>query len=558
METSNYWARFAQKHTSRRRLLKGMGALSASAVLGSMLAACGDDDDAPHTPSGSGTATSPAPSTTSTASASAVKRGGELIVRRPSAMTFADPQRSSSGYDPTINHLYAAPLLSMVDSKLGPGLVTEWEQADPTTIRLTLRDGLTFTDGTPVNADAVKFGIERQADPATGAPRRDLLGGVTAEAPDEKTVLIKFASPDATFIENLAANAPIGLGAVISPAAFNKLGADKFNEAPVSVGPFKIDKLALDSESTFVPNEAWPITAANGDKLPYLDKVRIRVISQTAVAVAELQSGGIDIDYVFLSENASQVEGQKGLAVDAHKGAITQRLGILLNKAPTNILAFRKALAYAFDREEFATVFTEGLGGPGRGPLTELTWAFDPNLPTYSYDEKKARDFLSQSGVDSTTKLTLCTYASGVYPRIGEMVQAQLKKLGLSCQVDSMEVPVYTEKYRKNGEYFLGLEGGGTPQGDPYRSFDALYGAGNAPGGADMSEPQVLLDKARQEFDQEKRKAIYGQVVQLDYDNVYKLWLIEGPTLAGYNTAVHDFYWLPSGSAMDVSGAWKA
>lgn len=556
MESNNYWARFARTRASRRRILQGMGAVSVTAALGGVLSACGDDD-APKTPAGSSSAPAGA-SGTATSAAGAARRGGELVVRRPSAMTFADPHRSSSGYDPTINHLYAAPLLSMTDGKLGPGLVSKWEQVDSSTIRLTLRDGLTFSDGTPVNGEAVKFGFDRQADPSTGAPRRDLLKGVTAEAPDASTVLLKFESPDATFIENLAANAPIGLGAVISPTAFNKLGADKFNEAPVSVGPFTIDKLALDAESTFVANPNWPITAANGDKLPYLDKVRIRVITQTAVAVAELQSGGIDIDYVFLSENAAQLKGKKNLDVDAHKGAITQRLGLLLNKAPTNIVAFRKAMSYAFNREEFATTFTEGLGGPGRGPLTELSWAFDPKLPHYTYDEKKAKELLAQSGVDSSTKLNLCTYTSGVYPRIGELVQAQLKKLGLNVQVDNLEVPVYTEKYRKNGEYFLGLEGAGTPQGEPYRSFDSIYGDGNAPGGADMSEPQALLDKARQEFDQEKRKAIYGQIVQLDYDNVYKIWLIEGPTLAGYNTAVHNFHWLPSGSAMDVTGAWKA
>jgi peptide/nickel transport system substrate-binding protein len=551
MKEPNYWDRLAQRGTSRRRVLQAMGAASMAAVIGTSLAACGGDDDtATNTPSSSAAAgTQP--------SGSAVTRGGEIVVRRPSAMTFADPHRSSSGYDPTINHLYAAPLLSMVNGKLGPSIVTKWEQVDQASVRLELRSDLTFTDGTPVNAAAVKYSIERQADPKTAAPRRDLLSGITVETPDEHTAVLKFATPNATFMENLAANAPIGVAALISPTAFEKLGADRFNEAPVSVGPFKIDQLNLDADSTFVRNEAWPLTAPGGDKLPYLDRVKIRVIPQTAVAVAELQSGGIDIDYVFLGENVAQIKGHKGLDINANKGAITQRIGLLINKAPTNIVAFRKALAYGINRDEFATVFTDGLGSAGHGALTPLTWAYDASAPYYSYDEKKAKEFLSQAGLASGTKVNICTYTSGVYPRMGELIQAQLKKIGIDVTVDSMEVPVYTEKYRKNGDYFMGLEGAGAPQGDPYRSLESLFGSSNQPGGAPMPEGDALLAKAIQEFDQDKRKAIYGQIVKLDYDNAYKVWLVENVTLAGYNTAVQGFTWLPSGSAMDVTQAWK-
>ena len=340
-------------------------------------------------------------------------------------------------------------------------------------------------------------------------------------------------------------NAPAGVGALVSPTAAEKLGNDKFNEAPVSVGPFKIEKLALDSESTFIPNEAWPLTAPNGDKLPYLARVRIKVIPQTAVAVAELQSGGIDLDYVFLGENAAQIKGQSSLDVMVGKGALTQRVGLHLSKAPTNIVAFRKALAYAFDREEFSETFTDGLGGPGRGPLTELTWAYDASAPHYSYDEKKAKEFLAQAGLASGTKVNICTYTSGVYPRIGEMIQAQLKKIGIDVTVDSMEVPVYTEKYRKNGEYLMGLEGAGAPQGDPYQSLQTAFGSANQPGGTKMPEVDALLAKALETFDNEARKKVYGQIVQMDYDQAYKAWLIEAPTLAGIKKSVQGVEWLP-------------
>ncbi len=548
--SDNYWTRAMARGVSRRRILGGMGVASVALLSGGAIA-CGGDDDDPEGDGGGSTETTTPPV------ASKPVRGGTLIVRRPSATTFADPHRSSSGYDPTVNHLYAAPLIANVKGKLSPSLVESWEQMDVTTLKLTLRKDLKFTDGTPVNAAAVKYSLERQADPKVAAPRRSLLTGVKIETPDDYTAVLKFPKPNPVFLESLTMNAPAGLGALISPTAHGKLGDDKFNEAPVSVGPFKIDKLALDAESVFVPNPDWPLTAANGDKLPYLDKVIVKVIPQTAVAVAELQSGGIDLDYVYLGENVAQIKGQANLAVNVNKGAITQRIGMNLGKAPTNIVAFRQAMSYALDREEFAAVFTDGLGEGGRGPLTALTWAYDAAAPHYAYDVAKAKSLLAQSGVGEGAKLNICTYTSGVYPRIGEMIQAQLKKIGLEVQVDNLEVPVITEKYRKNGEYLLGLEGGGAPQGDPYQYLETNFGSANQPGGTKMPEVDALLAKALSAANEEERKKAYGEIVKLDYDNSYKIWLLESPTIAGHAKKVQDLAWLRSGSAMDVTAAWK-
>lgn len=558
MSSENYWTRRMAQGVSRRRLLGGFGAAAMAAAGGSAFACGGDDDDTSGdggSTGGNGDGTSTAP--TPTVAGEKITRGGTLIVRRPSAMTFADPHRSSSGYDPTINHLYAAPLLASSGGKLAASLVESWEQPDVTTIKLTLRKDLKFTDGTPVDSAAVKYALERQADPKLAAPRRSLLKDVTVETPDTYTAVLKFAKPNPVFLESLTMNQPAGLGALISPTAHAQLGDDKFNEAPVSVGPFKIEKLGMDSESTFVANPDWPLTAPNGDKLPYLDKVVIKVIPQTAVAVAELQSGGIDLDYVFLGENVAQIKSHPDLAVNVNKGAITQRIGMNLGKAPTNIVAFRQAISHALDREEFAMIFTDGLGDGGRGPLTNLTWAYDANAPYYKFDLDKAKALLAQSGVAAGTKLSICTYTSGVYPRIGEMIQAQLKKIGLEIQVDNLEVPVITEKYRKNGEYPLGLEGGGAPQGDPYQYLETNFGSANQPGGTKMPEIDALLAKALLAPTDEERKKVYGEIVKLDYDNSYKVWLIESPTIAGHTKKTRGLQWLRTGSAMDVTSAWK-
>src|SRR5690606_25582014 len=122
-------------------------------------------------------------------------------------------------------------------------------------------------------AEAIKYSLERQADPKTGAPRRSNLAGVSVEATEELVATLKFENPNPAFFEFLTMNAPSGVGALISPTAHQQMGDDDFNRNPVSVGPFKVERLSTDSDSIFVANPDWPITAPNGDKLPYLDRV---------------------------------------------------------------------------------------------------------------------------------------------------------------------------------------------------------------------------------------------------------------------------------------------
>ena len=141
MSDTSYWARLGARRISRRTMLQGMGAASVGFVAAGTLGACGGES----APSGGGDSGTPV-------------AGGEVVVRRPSRITFGDPIRARSGYDPAVTHLYAAPLLELGDdATVKPNLVEEWEQVDETTLSLTLRDGLQFTDGTPVTAEAVRY-----------------------------------------------------------------------------------------------------------------------------------------------------------------------------------------------------------------------------------------------------------------------------------------------------------------------------------------------------------------------------------------------------------------
>lgn len=555
MNEKNYWQRKATFSIGRRRLLTSGGAaavgLAALAAVG-----CGDDDDDSTEPNGTS-----APGSSPTA-AETPKKGGSIVVRRPSSFTFGDPQRSSSGYDTTANLLFAAPLLNLTKSgELNAYIAESWEQADATTINLKLRDGLQFTDGTPLDADAVKFSLLRYQTPELASPARGTMASIDSiEAPDKSTLVLKLKKPNSTFVQALCGPAPGGGSALVSPTAVGKLGDDKFNEAPVSIGPYMIETFDRGAQMVLVRNPNWTLKEEDGSVLPFLDKVTFKVIPEAAVAMASLQAGEIDIDYVPSADNLAQVKSVSSLTyIEAMATGLTA-LSFVTNKPPVDIVAFRKALAYGIDREEVATVIAAGAAQPAKGPLSPATWAYDESLPAYSYDPAKAKAALSEAGFPNGTDLTILTYSSQPYPKYGELLQAQLAKIGVKIKVESVEVPVFTEQFRAKATYVAAVEGMPVASGDPWSFFNARYGSVGQYNAGKVPNPDfdVLIDKAAGELDQKKRGDIYHELVKLDYEKSMRAWLLWLNSLTFHQKSVQGLDTLPIyNGQVDLRRAWR-
>jgi peptide/nickel transport system substrate-binding protein len=580
MAEANYWQRLAASHSSRRRALQA-GAAGLSAAF---LAACGGNtnnnnatqsntsgaNNANTTNSAGKPAGTPVPSTggaSPLAGSPAAKNGpkpqpgGELVIRRGSNFTFGNPIRASSGYDVGFNRLYAAPLLDYdLQGNVLPFLAQAFEQTDPTTITLKLRPGLNFTDGTPVNAAAIKYSIALAQTPELASPVRTQLAPIASiETPDDNTVVFKLSQPNATFVQTLATDSPGGAGAVVSPTAHDKLGEDKFNDAPVSVGPYAVQSYVNGSQMVLVKNPNWPLKAPNGDAQPYLDKLTIKVIPEAAVALADLQSGGSDIDQQPSLQNIAAIKAQPSIDYQVQKNSQLVDLAYIINKPPTDNLALRKAITYAMDRDAFAKAFTAGLGDPAKTAITQFSWAYDASIPSYSYDAAKAAQFLAQAGVGDNLSLKLLTYADGDWPKIGELVQSQLAKLKLNVGVDNVQVPVYTQQFRVNAAYPFAVEGLGAPAGDPYNFFQSRYTSNGNYNAGHPSEPEFdrLVAQAAVTFEQDKRKALYSQMQQMDYDMAYHTWLYYLPTLITFRKQVQGLGWAGVGVA-DFLYLWKS
>ncbi|TGU93968.1 glutathione ABC transporter substrate-binding protein, partial [Mesorhizobium sp. M00.F.Ca.ET.186.01.1.1] len=204
--------------------------------------------------------------------AEAAKEGGTLIVARKADANNLDPHFISN--IPSANYIYGKVYESLVarDKNAGykPALAAEWKQVDDLTWEFKLREGVTFHDGTPFNAEAVKKTFERALDPKVGSPRASNFAMIKEiKAVDDKTVQFILDYPFAPLLSILASTE----GSIISPKAIAE-GADTLARKPVGTGPFKFADWIPGQEMTLAKNENYW-----GEK-PKVDKVQYKVVPE--------------------------------------------------------------------------------------------------------------------------------------------------------------------------------------------------------------------------------------------------------------------------------------
>ena len=227
--------------------------------------------------------------------------GGKLRVAFQIAPGALDPVVGRSGGD----HYYWRPIVDQLvdaDPSLNPrpetSLATSWDVSDPKKVVLNLRKGVQFHDGTPFNAEAVKFNIERMLDPATKAtPRAAFTAIDKVDVVDEDIVRFSLTRPWGSVLSTLADRG----GAMNSPTAVKAMGPDYIFK-PVSTGPFKIAEYVSGSHVRYVRNDKYWGRDAAGNPLPYLDEVVMNIVPDPTVQVSALRAGEIDLAYLPLRE----------------------------------------------------------------------------------------------------------------------------------------------------------------------------------------------------------------------------------------------------------------
>src|SRR4051812_28818034 len=285
----------------------------------------------------------------------APKKGGTLRISAPANPSSLDPATGGAGSD----HAF---LFTMYDTltewdfetlKPKPGLAESWKFTDPTTLVLNIRAGVTFHDGTPLDAEAVKFNLERnKADPKSNI-KADLASMASAEVTGPMQVTLKLSAPDAALPGILSDRA----GMMVSPTALKAASAGNVARTPVGAGAYSFVSWA-DGERIVVKryDKYWK------ENRPYPDGIEFAIIPELTTGARSVTAGQNDLIYQLPPRQKAILD--RASSVKVVNGPTLYVIQIFLNwaKPPFDDIRVRKALNFAVDRDAFVKLALAGLG----------------------------------------------------------------------------------------------------------------------------------------------------------------------------------------------------
>lgn len=462
------------------------------------------------------TASPPAPSDTD-----AVRTGGDLVVG-----ITADPDnlfpwtatQFQSAY--VLQNLYGTLTEFDADLNVVPGLAESWDVSeDGLTVTFTLREGVTFADGSDFDSADVKYSLDAIRDEATAAVARTSLASVTdVAAPDAGTVVLTLSAPDAALPSNLA---------VVNLAI---LSSDDTQQAltttPNGTGAFAYDTRVANQSISLVRNENYW-----GDPAP-LDSVEFRVIPDEASIVTAMQSG--NVQFAVLNDPIVAETAQTGtIEVEATPQLSYHALQLNAQRGDLADVNVRLAIQCAIDRQEVLDTAAFG-EGEVTGPITSPAFKSDPAArPCPERDLDKAAEYLDKAGKsDGVTIKTIVSqgeYASSVAE--AQNLKSQLAEAGITLDLEVLESGAYVDRWiAADFDAAVALNGGRPDPDGMYGRYFTSTGSLNKVAGFSSPELDALFTEGRTTSDQAERKAIYDEISQNLEDNAPWIWLFTSYT----------------------------
>ena len=479
-----------------------------------------------------------------TARAAAV-RGGTLVVGIDSQPATLDPHASTAA----ISYLIAAMqtteslVYQLPDGRLVPWLAESYSVSpDGKTFTFVLRTDVTFTDGAPLNADAVKWNLDRIVNPSfkPGGAINALVGYAGTTVVNDRTVRVAFKEPYAPFL----AYAAVGVLAMLSPKTTPGQGAD-VAKRPVGTGPFTVSEYAAQDHITLVRNGAFnrrePWSDHQGPA--YLDRIVWRTIPESNSRNVTVETGETQMIYLYSSPGSAlaQLQRNKALRIEARPFPGSSYFWwVNVKLPPTDNVQVRRALSYAVNRAAIVGSVYKGLDEIGCGLLSQSMLKDPQACSYYPHNPAKAAQLLDEAGwkmgpnnvrVKDGRPLSLVinslTYGGGNFPEV-ELVQGQFLSLGVDARIKSSAAAAWVDdNYRcatNMGSIFLR-----TNEPDAlYALFDsATIGSNFNWSCYSNREVDALLDQGRATLDPAKRRAIYLRVQHVLLDQAVAIPMMD-------------------------------
>ena len=531
---------------TRRQFVRGAAGIAVGVGAAGFLQACAQAaaTPAPAAPTSgatAGPATAPPPSAQTAAKTLVYARGGDI--------QFLDSAYLFDGESTRTSCLMQEPLVRFKvgsDGELEPALAEKWAISDDgLTYTFNLRKGVKFHDGTPFNAEAVKINFDRQL-AANAQPRMQwaapIFGRVArVETPDDSTVQLVLSEPQGSLLIQMAHPATF----IMSPAALQQFG-DDYTAHPVGTGPFIYDAWDRDAQYVVKANpDYW------GGK-PKVDRVILKVTKEGSVRVDQLLTGEADVITDIAPLDVARIESNPDTAIVTSPPINFAVMGFLMFRPPFDDIRVRKAINLAINRQALVEFLYKDKGIVLDAPLPKASWAYNSDLQGYPYDPEQAKTLLAEAGWDTGLSFEALTFnqARPYCPlgmgKVAEVVQADLKKVGVDMRLRTMPGVGETEDAAARGEgdaFFTGY----FFSGDPGPIFNLIWtSSAAAPAGGNLprySNPEVdnLIAQALPESDQAKRKDIYWKIQELILADAPMVFINSYATLRGVRKSVSNF-----------------
>ena len=350
------------------------------------------------------------------------------------------------------------------DLSYHPWLAESWEEAaDGMSWTFKLKQGVTFHNGEPFNAETVKAWLE-----VFKAAENAYMSEAIAEVQvvDDHTVTFVMSRPEPNLLYNLSSS----FMSVIEPKSFAALGENYGVTEVYGTGPFKLESFAIGQETVLVRNDdyTWgsPLAANQGPAM--IARLTFREIAEDSTAFLELKTGGVDMLLGVPADLTAEVAKEANLAVLTMPGQDVYYMPINVTKPPFDDIRVREAAAKAINQEEILASVFGGVGSVADSFLiSALPESHVSDAARIKHDPARANALLDEAGwvmgADGVRakdgqplKVSLWTQSDSIFRRLTEVVQAQLKAVGIEAEITTFDSSMIRDQY-KTGEQQLAV-----------------------------------------------------------------------------------------------------
>lgn len=482
----------------------------------------------------------------------ATKEGKDIVIAVASTLTGMDPHDTNDTLSNSVQKTIFEGLVGFdEDMNVIPVLAKDYSANDEATeFTFVLHEDVTFHDGTPFNAEAVKINFDRLSNSENGLKRNSLFSVINEiEVISDNEVKFVLSEPFGAMINTFAH--PSGM--IHSPKALEEHGKE-VSRNPVGTGPYKFVEWKPGEGLEVIKNEEYRIEGQ-----PKVDSITFKPVTENGSRIAMLQTGEADFIYPVPTEQADSIDGKNGIVIDSKPSIIVRYMTVNTLKEPYDDLKVRQALNYAVDKEAYINVVSNGHATVLDSIIAKDVQFYSQQEPA-EYDLEKAKELLAEAGYADGFKAKLWGSNNSSSMKAMEFLQQQYAKINVDVEVLPMEAgtlsdQIWSVQSPEDAEIEMYYGGWSPSTGDADWGIRPLLGGEESypPHSYNVSyydNPEVneLIQAALETADENKRKEAYDEIQSLLWEDAPWVSLTQENTISGKKNYLEGIYLLPDGS----------